>query len=269
MTTLATGGYSTKTSSVGAFDSHLIELIIIAGMIVGSLPFVHYLALARGGWKGLWNDPQVKWFVVLMVAVISLITIDLNKDGHGWADALRLSSFNSISVLTGTGYGTADFALWGGASTTILLICMFIGGCAGSTTCGIKMFRLQVLAANIKVQLARLLRPHAVVIAYYNKRPVPEPVLDAVMGFFYLYILCFVALTMILGLFGLDFQTALSGAATSISNVGPGLGDVIGPAGDFSNLPAGAKWAMCLGMLLGRLELFTVLVMLSPRFWGR
>ena len=106
-------------------------------------------------------------------------------------------------------------------------------------------------------------------IAYYNKRPVPEPVLDAVMGFFYLYILCFVALTMILGLFGLDFQTALSGAATSISNVGPGLGDVIGPAGDFSNLPAGAKWAMCLGMLLGRLELFTVLVMLSPRFWGR
>ena len=269
MTTLATGGYSTKTSSIGAFDSHLIELIIIAGMIVGSLPFVHYLALARGGWKGLWNDPQVKWFVVLMGAVITLITIDLNKDGHGWADALRLSSFNSISVLTGTGYGTADFALWGGASTTILLICMFIGGCAGSTTCGIKMFRLQVLAANIKVQLARLLRPHAVVIAYYNKRPVPEPVLDAVMGFFYLYILCFVALTMILGLFGLDFQTALSGAATSISNVGPGLGDVIGPAGDFSNLPAGAKWAMCLGMLLGRLELFTVLVMLSPRFWGR
>jgi trk system potassium uptake protein TrkH len=146
---------------------------------------------------------------------------------------------------------------------------MFIGGCAGSTTCGIKMFRLQVLAATIKVQLARLLRPHAVVLAYYNKRPVPENVMDAVMGFFYLYILCFVVLALLLGMFGLDFETALSGAATSISNVGPGLGNVIGPAGDFSSLPAAAKWAMCFGMLLGRLELFTVLVILNPVFWRR
>lgn len=272
MTTIATGGFSTKTMSIGAYQSQLIEIIIIAGMIVGSLPFVHYLAMTRGGWKSLSRDPQVRWFIMLMIIVIALITFNLGKDetnGLSWGEALRLSAFNAISVITGTGYGTANFSLWGDSSVIILLICMFIGGCAGSTTCGIKMFRLQVLAANIKVQLVRLLRPHAVVLAYYNKRPVSETVLDAVMGFFYLYILCFVLLALLLGLFGLDFKTALSGAATSISNVGPGLGSTIGPSGDFSSLPAGAKWVMCFGMLLGRLELFTVLVMLNPAFWRR
>jgi trk system potassium uptake protein TrkH len=269
MTTLATGGYSTKTASIGAFDSQTIELIIIAGMITGSLPFVHYLSLTRGGWKALSADPQVRWFILLTMLVIAAITFNLYQNGEGWASALRLSAFNSVSVITGTGYGSANFALWGSSATTILLICMFIGGCAGSTTCGIKMFRLQVLAATIKVQLARLLRPHAVVLAYYNKRPVSENVMDAVMGFFYLYILCFVVLALLLGMFGLDFETALSGAATSISNVGPGLGNVIGPSGDFSSLPAAAKWVMCFGMLLGRLELFTVLVILNPVFWRR
>jgi trk system potassium uptake protein TrkH len=238
-------------------------------MIVGSLPFIHYLSLARGGWQALLRDPQVRWFMMLVLIVISFIAFDLFRDGVPLYDAIRLSSFNAISILTGTGYGTANFALWGDSSLTILLICMFIGGCAGSTTCGIKMFRLQVLAANIKVQLARLLRPHAVVLAYYNDRTVPDSVMDAVMGFFYLYIVCFVILATFLGLIGLDFQTALSGAATSLSNVGPGLGDVIGPAGDFSSLPYAAKWLMCFGMLLGRLELFTVLVILNPLFWRR
>ena len=269
MTTLATGGYSTRTASVGAFDSQLIELIVICGMIVGSLPFVHYLALTRGGWKSLIEDPQVKWFLALTIIIVSLISVTLYQDGYSVAGAFRLASFNTISIITGTGYGTADFALWGGAATTILLICMFVGGCAGSTTCGIKMFRLQVLAGTIRVQLARLLRPHAVVLAYYNRRPVPEAVMDSVTGFFYLYIVSFVMLAMLLGLSGLDFDTALSGAATAISNVGPGLGPVIGPAGDFSSLPDISKWIMCFGMLLGRLELFTVLVILNPLFWQR
>ncbi len=269
MTTLATGGYSTKTASIGAFDSVAIEMIIIAGMIAGSLPFVHYLALTRGGWRALIKDPQVGWFMRLVIGVVILITIFLISEGMGWLTALRLASFNAISIITGTGYGTADFAAWGGFATTILLISMFIGGCAGSTTCGIKMFRLQVLMGTVRVQIARLLRPHGVVLAYYNNRPVPESVMDAVMGFFYLYIVSFVMLAMLLGLSGLDFDTALSGAATAISNVGPGLGPVIGPAGDFSSLPDISKWIMCFGMLLGRLELFTVLVILNPLFWQR
>lgn len=269
MTTLATGGYSTRTASIGAFDSVAIEIIIIMGMIAGSLPFVHYLAITRGGWRALLKDPQVSWFIRLVLGVVFLITLFLISEDMAWPEALRLASFNAISILTGTGYGTADFASWGGFATTILLISMFIGGCAGSTTCGIKMFRLQVLMATVQVQIARLLRPHGVVLAYYNKRPVPESVMDAVMGFFYLYIVSFVMLAMLLGLSGLDFDTALSGAATAISNVGPGLGPVIGPAGDFSSLPDISKWIMCFGMLLGRLELFTVLVVLNPLFWQR
>ena len=270
MTTLATGGFSTRTESIGAFDSASIEWVVVFGMIVGSLPFAHYLALTRGGWTRLTRDPQVRWFLVLIMIITIIIAWQLIfHHAKPVAEALRLSIFNTVSMLTGTGYGSDDFGAWGGSATVLLFICMFIGGCAGSTTCGIKMFRLQVLASAAKIQLTRLLRPHAVMIAYYNKRPVPETVLDAVMGFFYLYVLCFVFIAALLGLTGLDLETALSGAATSISNVGPGLGDEIGPAGNFDGLPNAAKWVLCAGMIIGRLELFTVLVMLAPGFWRR
>ena len=270
MTTLATGGFSTRTLSIGAFDNAYVEWVIIVGMIVGSLPFAHYLAITRGGWSRLTADPQVRWFLVLLSSIALLITwqLILTQD-MVLSQSIRFAVFNTVSMITGTGYGSADFGAWGGSATVLLFMCMFIGGCAGSTTCGIKMFRLQVLAANARIQLSRLLRPHAVVIAYYNKRAVPETVIDAVMGFFYLYILCFVMVAALLGLTGLDLETALSGAATAISNVGPGLGDTIGPAGNFDSLSAMAKWVLCAAMVIGRLELFTVLVMLAPGFWRR
>ena len=270
MTTLATGGFSTRTGSIGAFDNALVEWVVMFGMIVGSLPFVHYLAFSRGGWKNLRRDPQVRWFLALVAMVVVLICIQLiTRHGYALPEAIRLSAFNTVSMMTGTGYGSADFNAWGGSATVLLLICMFIGGCAGSTTCGIKMFRFQVLAANARIQVSRLLRPHAVIVAYYNNRPISEQVIDAVMGFFYLYILCFVVVAGLLGLTGLDLETALSGAATAISNVGPGLGDEIGPAGNFEGLPGFAKWVLCGAMIVGRLELFTVLVMLAPGFWRR
>ncbi len=269
MTTLATGGYSTRTESIGAFNSVSIEWIIIFGMIVGSLPFAHYLALARGGWRSLINDPQVKWFLLLIVGLVVLLSWYLTQSGQSFGEAFRQSSFNAVSILTGTGYVSANYSAWGGFASTVLLMAMFIGGCGGSTTCGIKVFRLQVLAATARVQISRLLRPHAVVLAYYNRRPVTSEVMDSVMGFFYLYILGFVFIAILLGMMGLDFVTSLSGAATSISNVGPGLGELIGAEGNFSSLPDAAKWVMSFGMLLGRLEIFTVLVMLSPGFWQR
>lgn len=270
MTTLATGGFSTRTESIGAFDNAAVEWVVVAGMIVGSLPFAHYLALTRGGWKNLRKDPQVRWFLSLVIAFALIITWQLiATQQKSLIEGLRLSVFNTVSIMTGTGYGSANFSAWGGGVTALLFLSMFIGGCAGSTTCGIKMFRLQVLAANARIQLAKLLRPHAVVIPYFNKKPIPESVTDAVMGFFYLYILCFVVIAACLGLTGLDIETALSGAATAISNVGPGLGDEIGPAGNFAGLTNTAKWVMCAGMVIGRLELFTVLVMLMPGFWRR
>ena len=269
MTTIATGGYSTKTASIGAFDSIAVEWIIIAGMIVGSLPFAHYLAMVRGGWRSLLTDPQVRWFMILLISVVAMLIWYLYDDGMPLAVAARQASFNAVSIMTGTGYGSANFSAWGGFASTLLLIAMFIGGCGGSTTCGIKVFRLQVLATTARVQISRLLRPHAVVLAYYNRRPVSPEVMDSVMGFFYLYIVCFVMLAILLGMMGLDFITALSGAATSISNVGPGLGNLIGAEGSFATVPDAAKWVMAFGMLLGRLELFTVLVMLNPGFWQR
>jgi trk system potassium uptake protein TrkH len=181
--------------------------------------------------------------------------------------ALRYATFNVISIMTGTGYATADFGQWGGFVLTIMFLLMFIGGCAGSTTCGIKIFRFQVLYATAKVQLNRLMHPNGVFVPYYNKRPVPEAVAASVMGFFFLFITSFALLAVVLGLIGLDLVTALSGAATAIANVGPGLGDIIGPAGTFAPLPDEAKWCLSAGMLLGRLELFTVLVLLVPGFW--
>ena len=169
--------------------------------------------------------------------------------------------------ITGTGYATAAFDTWGSFAMPMFLMLMFVGGCAGSTTCGIKIFRFQVLYSAARSQLSHLLQPHGVFVPYYNQRPIPEEVIVSVLSFFFLFGLILALLSMGLGLIGLDFVTALSGAASALSNVGPGLGPTIGPAGTYQTLPDAAKWLLCAGMLLGRLELFTVLVMLSPNFW--
>ena len=270
MTTIATGGYSTKDASIGHFRNQAAEWIIVAGMIIGSLPFVYYLRAVRGDLRPIARDSQVRWFLAVVVLSVASITawIWLAMEFRP-PDALRYGAFNVISVLTGTGYATSDFAVWGGFPVMLMLCLMFVGGCAGSTTCGIKIFRFQVLYATARAQLQRLLLPHGVFVPHFNKAPIPETVSEAVMGFFFLYIICFGLLAAGLAVLGLDFTTAISGAATAISNVGPGLGEVIGPSGSFKDLPESAKWLLSAGMLLGRLELFTVLVMFSPAFWTR
>ena len=267
MTTLATGGYSTRSDSLAAFNSSSIEIIIIFGMIVGSLPFVHYLAITKKGLKNLFKDDQVKLFLTLIVFVVLIVSIYLNLNDVPFLEALRLASFNVISIITGTGFGTSDFNNWGGFPTTILLILMFIGGCAGSTTCGLRMARIQVLVANAKAQISKLIRPHAVVVSYYNQKPIPENVAESVMGFFFLYIISFAVIACLLGGLGLDLITAISGAASAIGNVGPGLGDIIGPSGTYQSIPELGKLFLCAGMILGRLEIFAILVMFSPLFW--
>ena len=267
MTTLATGGYSTRSDSLAAFNSSSIEIIVIFGMIVGSLPFVHYLAITKKGLKNLFKDDQVKLFLTLIVFVVLIVSIYLNLNDIPFLEALRLASFNVISIITGTGFGTSDFNNWGGFPTTILLILMFIGGCAGSTTCGLRMARIQVLVANAKAQISKLIRPHAVVVSYYNQKPIPENVAESVMGFFFLYIISFAVIACILGGLGLDLITAISGAASAIGNVGPGLGDIIGPSGTYQSIPELGKLFLCVGMILGRLEIFAILVMFSPLFW--
>ena len=269
MTTLATGGYSTKSESLGAFNSVNIEIIIVLGMIVGSLPFIHYLSILKNGWKNLINDQQVKWFLLILFFLVSIVTFNLYINGQNFFSSLRVSIFNVVSIVTGTGFGTDDFSQWGGFATTLLLILMFMGGCAGSTTCGIRMARIQVLIANAKTQVLKLLTPHAVIIPYYNKKPIPESVTESVMGFFFLYILVFIIISCLLGSLGLDFMTSLSGAASAIGNVGPGLGEMIGPNGTYAEIPYLGKLILCSGMILGRLEIFAILVMFTASFWKK
>ena len=189
------------------------------------------------------------------------------ENGLGPILALRLASFNIVSIITGTGYATSDFSLWGSFALPIFFFIMFIGGCAGSTTCGIKIFRFQVLYAAARTQVHHLLQPHGVFIPYYNRRPISEEVIVSVLSFFFMWFLSFSLLALALGLLGLDFLTAFSAAATAIANVGPALGPIVGPSGTFQALSDEAKWLLSGGMLLGRLELFTVIVLFSRSFW--
>ena len=268
MTSIATGGFSTSDQSIGHFDSAAIDWAMSGFMILGSLPFVLYLRAVRGNLMVFLRDSQVRGLFVILAVSISLTTLWLWNNGiAGPLEALRYGTFNVISIMTGSGFATADFGAWGGFVMVLLFALMFVGGCAGSTTCGIKIFRFQVLYATTRAQLHRLMQPHGIYIAYYNKRPIPETVSDSVMGFFFLFTASFAILATGLGLLGLDFITAMSGAASAIANVGPGLGEIIGPTGTFAPLPDAAKWLLCAGMLLGRLELFTVLVLLSRTFW--
>ena len=268
MTTIATGGYSTRDASVGYYNSGLIDAIITVGMAAGGVPFLLFLQALRGRPMRLWQDSQVRWYISILGGFTVVVAWWLwQMRGFDALQALRYSSFNVVSVMTGTGYATTDYNGWGGFPVAALFLLMFVGGCAGSTSCGIKVFRFQILYEAAKIQLGRLLQPHAVFIPYFNGRPIQAGVSEAVMGFFFLYLLTVALLTMALGLLGLDLVTALSGAATAVSNVGPGLGPIIGPAGNFSTLPDMAKWLLALGMLLGRLEIYTVLVLLVPRFW--
>lgn len=268
MTSISTGGFSTSDSSIGHFDSVAIDYAISLIMVLGSLPFVLYLRLLRGNVSPLWRDSQVRCLIGILAVSIGLVTYWVW--GHhflDFSDALRYSTFNVISVMTGTGYATNDYDNWGGFAMALLFVLMLTGGCAGSTSCGLKIFRVQVLYATAKAQVQRLVQPHGVFFAYFNRRPIPENVSTSVMSFFFLYIAFLGLLTIALGLTGLDFITAISGAATVIANVGPGLGDVIGPAGTFAPLPDSAKVLLSAGMLMGRLEIFTVLILLTPNFW--
>ena len=268
MTTIATGGFSTSDGSVGHFDSALIDAIAVTGMIVGGLPFLFYLRLLRGDATSLTRDSQVLWFLGLVVLLVAVATGWLWMNlGMDLSESFRYGAFNTISIITGTGYATTDYFLWGSFAVPIFFFIMFVGGCAGSTTCGIKIFRFQILYSAARAQLHHLVQPSGVFIPYYNRQPVSEEVIVSVLSFFFVFGLSFSLLAIGLGMVGLDFLTAISSAATAISNVGPALGPIVGPAGTFQPLPDTAKWLMAGGMLLGRLELFPIIVLFTRTFW--
>ena len=270
MTTIATGGFSTHDNSFKSFDSINIELISILFMIVGSLPFVVYLKTIHGDWKSFFKDEQIKLFAIIIFILILITTLWLRFNfQESIYYSLRVASFNIISILTGTGYTSLNFNLWGGFGLTVMFIIMFIGGCAGSTTGGVKIFRLLLLFRGALTQIKRLTHPHGVFITSFNQKSVAENTFNSIMGFFFMYILIFILAAIILSILGLDFLTAMSAAASAISNVGPGLGNIIGPTGNYNIISMEAKWVLSFTMLVGRLELFTFLVLLSLSFWKK
>ena len=266
MTTLATGGFSNYNESIGFFDSLAIEISAMFFIILGSLPFISYIKFINGNKDIFFSDTQIITFfkiIFISIIILSIYLIFNNSETYN----IRSILFNVISILTGTGYVNAQFDNWGGFSLLIFLSLMFIGGCAGSTTCGVKIFRFQILYLFITNQLKKIIYPKGVFIIKYNQSSIDEKFISSIISFIFFYFVIFLVLTALLSLTGLDFVTAISGAATSISNVGPGLGSEIGPNGNFSSLPDVSKWILSLGMILGRLELFAILVLFLPSFW--
>ncbi len=268
MTTIATGGFSNYNESIGYFNNIKIEIVSMIFIILGSIPFISYIKFLSGKKNIFYTDTQIKSFIKIIFYSIIILFFYLTIFNKSFSDVgLRSISFNVISILTGTGYVTQNFDDWGSFPLIYFLILMFIGGCAGSTACGIKIFRVQILYLFLKNQLKKIIYPRGIFIIKYDNNNVNEKFMASIIAFIYLYIIIFFIITAMLSLSGLDFTTSISGAATSISNVGPGLGELIGPNGNFSQLPDFSKWILSFGMILGRLELFAILVLFLPSFW--
>ena len=269
MTTLATGGYSTSDASMGGFMDDGADIVGTVFMILAALPFGVYLLMAtRGDWRAIYRDSQIRAFITILISLTLIVTLFLVlSDQFAWSRGLRLAVFNTVSIVTGTGYATTDYTVWGPFAVTAFFAFMFIGGCAGSTACSLKIFRYQVAFEGMRNYLFRMPREHAVVPMRYGGKPLPPAVVYSVMSYFFVFFMTFTLTAIILSIIGLDPITAWSGAGSAVANVGPGLGDMIGPAGTYQDLPGSAKWVLLTAMIVGRLEIITALVLLTPAFW--
>ena len=267
LTTVATGGFSTHDDSMGAHRG-APEYVATLFMILASLPFVRYVQLLGGNLRALFADSQVRgflWLIVVTVAGIILIRVALQ--GEPLEVSLRETLFNITSIASGTGYASTDYQLWGPTAVVVVFFIGLVGGCAGSTCCSVKVFRYQILFSSIKAQVQRIHSPHGLFAPHFDGRAVSEDVLNSVMAFFVLFTVTLGVVAVLLMGTGLDLVTAVSGAATALANVGPGLGDTIGPAGNFSTLNDAAKWVLSAAMLIGRLELMVVYAIMTVYFW--
>ena len=267
LTTVSTGGFSTRDASFAAFSGPL-EYVAVVFMILAALPFVRYVQLINGRPAAVWQDAQVRGFLVTILALVVIAALVLHQIfPRHWELALREALFNITSIISGTGYASADYMKWGGFLVAIFFFIGLIGGCAGSTTCSIKIFRYQLLFASIRVQLQRIRTPSGVFSLRYAGQPVGQDVLSSVISFFVFFVVTMGILSVALGMTGLDFTTSVSGAASALANIGPGLGDKIGPTGNFAGLNDTAKWLLTVAMLVGRLELLAVYAILTVKFW--
>jgi trk system potassium uptake protein TrkH len=269
MTTVSTGGYGTYDSSFKNFGP-MTHYVAIAFMWLGALPFIRFVQLARGNTRGIRGDSQIQAFLAIVLLVsVTMVVWQVVTDRHPLPEAIRAALFNVTSVMTGTGYASAAYDQWGTVPVALFFIIPLIGGCTGSTSCSAKVFRYQVLYAALVVQIRRIHSPHGVFPLRYQGRPVEPEVVSSIMGYFFVFVCALSIWAILLSLMGLDTITAISASVASLGNVGPGLGPVVGPSGNYASLPDSAKWLLSLGMLLGRLEFLSVLVLFMPIFWQR
>ncbi|MBT8409774.1 MAG: TrkH family potassium uptake protein [Alphaproteobacteria bacterium] len=267
MTTVATGGFANYDRSFANFGP-AVEYVAVVFMLLAALPFVRYVQLVSGTAMPLFKDSQIRTFFAIVTVVVLVLAAYIMATGTVTGETgFRKALFNVTSILTGTGYASANYMTWGGFPVVMLFFVGLIGGCAGSTSCSVKVFRYQLLISSIRAQVRRIHSPHGIFVPRYEGRPVTEDVLSSVMAFLVLFIVSLGILSVALGSTGLDFVTSVSGAAAALANIGPGLGPEIGPAGNFAGLNDTAKWLLSAGMLIGRLELMAVYAILTINFW--
>lgn len=266
-TTMATGGFSTKQASIAHYQSPYIHYIIIIFMFIAGTNFTLHYHILHGKISVLRKNAEFKFYLkIVIVAALAVSTALIVMNIYGVEKSFRDSLFQVVSIITTTGFITADYEIWGSFFQVFFFLLLFVGGCAGSTGGGIKVVRHYLLVKNGFSELRRLIHPRAVIPVRYNNQSVPNEIISNVMAFFLFYIFIFVIGTMVMSLVGLDFLSAMGSVATSIGNVGPAIGSV-GPSFNFSHIPDFGKWFLSFLMLMGRLELFTVLLIFSPAFW--
>jgi trk system potassium uptake protein len=268
MASISTGGFSTSDSSLANWTQPAVHWVAVVLMIFGGLPFTLYVATLRGNRRALFKDHQVRGFLGFLLAtwLIFGTWLWLHSD-NSWLDAFRIVAVNVTSVVTTTGYALGDYTTWGSFAVLLFFYLTFVGGCSGSTSGGLKIFRFQVAYVLLRANLQQLVHPRAVIKQQYNNHNLDEEIVRSLITFSFFFTITIGVIALGLTLLGLDWVTALTGAATAVCNVGPGLGPIIGPAGNFSTLPDAAKWLLTIGMLLGRLEILTVLVLVTRAFW--
>ena len=268
MSTLSTGGYSTHDASFGYFDSYWLYWIATIFMLAGSLPFFLYVKTMRGSFFAVWQDFQARGFIIFIALVsLALALWLMHERGLGFGAALTVTAFNVVSIVSTTGFATEDYTAWGTGAMAAFLVLMFLGGCSGSTSGAIKFYRLQILYQLVRTHIKRLIHPSRVIVVKYDGKPLPPDIPVSILVFLVVFVATIAAFTVALAMMGLDIDTSFSASITAITNVGPGLGTIIGPSGNFEPLPDAAKWLLCVAMLAGRLEVLTLLIAFDPELW--
>jgi trk system potassium uptake protein TrkH len=266
LTTLPTGGFSTRNASVGEFGSPTIEWIVTAFMLLAGINFVLHYRLITGRVRRIWQDLELRYFLGVLAAAIVILAVSTHEPGQRLADSIRAASFQAVSIMTTTGYVTADFEVWPTLSLIVLLVLMLLGGMSGSTGGGVKSLRALLAVSSLRATIHRLIHPHAVRPIKYGGQVVPETVLSGIWGFLTAYMIIVTLGAAVVAAYGYDLITAISASLTAISNVGPGLGEV-GAYDNFAHAPGPVKVTLAVIMLFGRLEIFTLLAMMSREFW--